>query len=129
MSHVCNQTNQNANLTAIPTANVAASPKLSFLEPEYYGSGISVKTINFEAKGTTPPFKSTYFEVLAGYTTPVDQHKVEECWIVLKGSGVLLCDGQELHLAEQDIVHFSSFKGHSVQNNSNEPLLLCSIYW
>ncbi|MBX9722839.1 MAG: cupin domain-containing protein [Candidatus Obscuribacterales bacterium] len=113
------------NQTIVP----AISPKLGFHDPEFYGAGISVKEIDFEAKGSTPPFKSTYFEVLPGFTTPVDQHKVEECWIVLKGSGILVCDGQEIPLAEQDIVHFASFEGHSVQNNSDQPLLLCSIYW
>jgi mannose-6-phosphate isomerase-like protein (cupin superfamily) len=102
---------------------------LSFLEPDHYGSGISVKTIDFEGKGASVPFKSTYFEVLPGYTTPVDQHQVQECWLVLQGSGVLTYEDTELPLKLHDIVHFPSLKKHSIYNNSSEPLLLCSIYW
>ena len=73
MSHLCNQN----------VINVSA-PNLSFAEPEYYGCGISVKQIDFEANMTRPPFKATYFEVLPGYATPVDEHKVEECWMCSK---------------------------------------------
>lgn len=123
--------NQAPAVTAQPEISQSANQlRLGFLPTEHYGSGISVKMIDFESKqGANPPFKSTYFEVLPGYTTPVDTHKVEECWIVLSGSGVLECDGERLLLKKHDIVHFASFKGHSVWNNSSEPLLLCSIYW
>lgn len=113
MSHLCNQ----------------LRPNLSFAEPEHYGAGFSVKQIDFQANQSNPPFKATYFQVLPGYTTPVDKHKVEECWIVLQGQGTLEFDGQSLPIAEKDILHFPSFKGHSVKNDSLEPLLLCSIYW
>ena len=106
-----------------------SSPLLSFLPPEYYGSGISVSMIDFERNGTSPPFKSTFFEVLPGFTTPVDQHEVQECWMVLKGKGVLTFEDSEILIKEHDIVHFPSGKKHSVQNNNSEPLLLCSIYW
>ena len=112
MSRVCDQTNQ----------------KLSFTVPEF-GPGYSVKFIDFKSKGAEPPFKSTYFEVLPGCATPIDQHKVEECWIVLKGEGVLKYDDEEVKLTEQDVVHFAPHRKHQVRNDSSGPLLICSIYW
>lgn len=101
--------------------------KLSFAPPEYYGDGISVAQMLLPTEGT--PFKSTYFEIQPGFTTPVDRHKVEECWVVLRGSGILDTDGVESPIAPLDVIHFNSFEGHSVTNNANEPLLICSIYW
>lgn len=124
MSQTVTLTNQ------VSLTKPASTARLSFMDPEHYGSGISVKMIDFDAKeGANPPFKSTYFEVLPGYTTPVDRHKVEECWIVLSGSGILETEGEQLQLKAHDIVHFASQKGHSIWNNSSVPLLLCSIYW
>jgi mannose-6-phosphate isomerase-like protein (cupin superfamily) len=103
------------------------SPKLSFAPPEYFGDGISVAEMLLPNSDT--PFKSTYFEILPGFTTPVDRHKVEECWIVLQGSGILDKDGVEVPIATHDVLHFNSFEGHSVTNNASQPLLICSIYW
>jgi len=106
----------------------SAAPNISFLKPDIY-PGISVKEMDFAANQTKPPFKSTYFEIAPGVTTPVDQHKVEEIWLVLKGSGVLEYDGRRIPITEKDVMHFASFMGHSVTNNSDIPLLICSIYW
>ncbi len=100
--------------------------KLGFAPPDFYGDGISVAQMLLP---NATPFKSTYFEILPGFTTPVDRHQVQECWIVLRGTGILNRDGMEMPIAMQDVLHFNSFEGHSVTNNSQEPLLICSIYW
>ena len=107
--------------------NLIANPRLSFDAPEFFGDGISVKQMRLPNANT--PFKATYFEILPGFETPVDRHKVEECWIVLQGSGILNCDGNKLAISVEDVLHFDSFNGHSVINNGSEPLLICSIYW
>lgn len=106
---------------------MSTTTNVSFAPPEFFGDGISVKQMLLP--NSTTPFKSTYFEILPGFTTPVDRHKVEECWLVLQGSGILTCDAEQMSINEQDVVHFNSFKGHSVTNNSTKPLLICSIYW
>ncbi|MBX9770613.1 MAG: cupin domain-containing protein [Candidatus Obscuribacterales bacterium] len=107
--------------------HLTTTPHLSFAAPEFYGDGISVKQMLLPE--STTPFKSTYFEILPGFTSPVDRHKVEECWLVLQGSGILDVDGEQVAISEHDVVHFDSFKGHSVTNNSTKSLLICSIYW
>lgn len=114
--------------TSTPTYNnPTTSPKLSFAPPEYYGDGISVAQLLLPNANT--PFKSTYFEILPGFETPVDSHKVEECWIVLSGHGILNRDGMQMPIAPHDVLHFNSFEEHSVNNYSEYPLLICSIYW
>lgn len=106
---------------------VITNPQISFAAPEFYGDGISVKQMQFRTASV--PFKSTYFEILPGFTTPVDRHQVQECWVVLQGAGVLNHNGNEMPLKKHDVMHFNSQEGHSVTNNSDEPMLICSIYW
>lgn len=108
-------------------ASTLSNPKLGFAAPEFYGDGISVAQMLLPNANT--PFKSTYFEILPGFETPVDRHQVEECWIVLAGSGILNRDGMRLPIGMHDVLHFNSLEGHSVKNTSETPLLICSIYW
>ena len=108
---------------------LSETPKLSFLPAENIAAGVMVNPLNFIKENAHPPFKLTYFEVEAGYSTPLDCHQVEECWLILKGHGLLEYEDQCYRIKEQDILYFSSLKKHRVHNHTNASLLICSIYW
>lgn len=105
------------------------SPKLTFAESELIAKGVEVKPLDFEALNAQTPFKSTVFMIMPGCITPLDKHKVEECWIILSGEGILEYEGQSLTVREQDVFYFASFKEHQVRNESDKPLVISSIYW
>lgn len=110
-------------------AMTPVNPKLSFSDPETIAPGVVVNPIHFELNQAKIPFKATYFQVLPGCETPLDCHQEEETWIVLQGMGLLTYEGTSYCMKVQDAFYFSSFKKHQVLNNSDEPLLICSIYW
>jgi mannose-6-phosphate isomerase-like protein (cupin superfamily) len=105
------------------------APKLPFADPEYIADGVAVHPIDFSSSIIPPPFKASYFQVLPGCCTPLDEHKVEESWIVLKGSGTLIFEDEAYRIHEHDIFFFPPFHKHQVRNDSNEALMICSIYW
>ncbi len=105
------------------------SPKLTFAESERISQGVEVKPLDFEAKEARPPFKSTIFMIMPGCITPLDKHKVEECWTILSGEGILEYEGQSVSVREQEVFYFASFKEHQVRNESDKPLVIASIYW
>ena len=103
-----------------------AVPKLTFANPELIAKGVNVFPI---VSSTNTPFKSTYVEIQPGCSTPKDNHEEEERWVILKGSGRLEYD-DKLYLAKpQDIFYFESLKYHTIYNDSDEVLLIHSIYW
>jgi mannose-6-phosphate isomerase-like protein (cupin superfamily) len=102
------------------------SPKLQSVETQIIAKGVEVCPIRF---GTSKPFELTYFHVLPGCETPIDQHEDRESWIVLQGHGQLNYDGLSYPLTEQDIFYFEAFKMHQVINTSDKILIICSIFW
>lgn len=106
-----------------------SSPKLFFSEEEKIANGVIVQPLNFTLNKAHPPFKAAYFQVFPGCITPLDQHEVEETWIVLKGNGLLTFEENSYLITENDMLYFPSFKKHQVCNTSNEVLLICSLYW
>lgn len=104
-------------------------PKLLFSDSENIADGVIVSPILFALKKTNPPFKATYFEVLPGCETPLDQHQVEEFWIVLKGNGTLKYENESYPIFPQDIFYFAPFKKHQVYNDSDNTLIIFSLYW
>lgn len=75
------------------------------------------------------PFKMEFFEVAPGSETHVDQHKVEEVWMIKTGTGELIYDGKTMPVAEEEIFYFESMKTHQVKNTGNKTLRILSIYW
>ncbi|KTC86233.1 cupin domain-containing protein [Legionella cincinnatiensis] len=102
---------------------------LFFSNFENIAPGVNVHPINFALSQATPPFHTTYFQVLSQCETPLDSHQEEEIWIVLQGCGILNYEGSCHYLSAQDIFYFAAFKKHQVRNPTNELLLICSIYW
>lgn len=105
------------------------TPNLTFTAPEQIAPGVIVNPVDFTAKNTQPPFTMMCFHVLPGCSSPVDQHQVQECWIIINGSGVLEFASQKIPVTKNDILHFASFEKHQIHNTSNETLIICSIYW
>lgn len=109
---------------------INSSPKLALTEPELLDVGVMLQTIQLKShQEKVPPFKATIFEVAPGCSSPVDQHRVEECWIILKGCGVLDYNNEQYFAKSQEVFYFEPYHSHQIINNSDESLLICSIYW
>jgi mannose-6-phosphate isomerase-like protein (cupin superfamily) len=104
-------------------------PKLVFPDLEFLMPGISMRTIGFNEFNLSPPFTLIYFEIQPQHATPLDQHEEKECWIVLKGGGILHYEMDHTRICAQDMLFFAPFKKHQVVNDSNELLGIVSIYW
>ncbi|VEB33361.1 Uncharacterized conserved protein, contains double-stranded beta-helix domain [Legionella sainthelensi] len=100
-----------------------------FSNSENIAPGVNVHPINFTLSHASPPFHTTYFEVLSQCETPLDSHQENEIWIVLQGCGILNYEGSCHYISAHDIFYFAAFKKHQVKNPGNELLLICSIYW
>lgn len=75
------------------------------------------------------PFKMDFFDVAPGTETHVDQHKVEEVWVIKTGTGELIYDGKTMPVAEDNIFYFESMKTHQVKNTGKEVMRILSIFW
>ncbi|WP_454782118.1 cupin domain-containing protein [Legionella sp. WA2022007384] len=109
--------------------DICAAPGLVFSNPEHIAPGVVVNPIDFAQKKASPPFQTTYFQVLPQCETPVDYHQEEEIWIVLEGGGILTYEGEVHCLKVHDFFYFAAFKKHQIRNSLTIPLLICSIYW
>jgi mannose-6-phosphate isomerase-like protein (cupin superfamily) len=105
------------------------NPLLQLSMPEQIAAGISMQTVEFNECPINLPFTATCFQVLPGYTTPLDQHEVAECWLIMQGSGVLEYAGKKFNVAKQDMLYFTPHQSHQITNDSNETLVIYSIYW
>lgn len=105
------------------------APTLHFATSEYVANGVTVNPIDFAKIKKHPPFNFTYFEVQPGCMTPLDKHRVEECWVIMQGSGLLHYENQSHAVKTRDVLHFASNKKHQIHNDAQEPLIILSIYW
>lgn len=92
-------------------------------------AGVSLRQINFAGKNITPPFAAACVQVLPGCATPVDQHAVEEIWLIAQGGGQLEYAGGISRVRKGDILCFASGRAHQLRNDQHETLILYSIYW
>ena len=71
-----------------------AGPLVAVHHVEDYSGGIQLKELDLEDAGErVTPFKASIITVPPGITTPVDQHDVRECWVVISGQGELTSEG------------------------------------
>lgn len=75
------------------------------------------------------PFNISYFSVPCGESTPVDEHDSLECWVITSGHGEILYDDIKYEAHKNDIFRFESNKPHQITNNSNELMIVLSIWW
>ena len=112
------------------TNPMTISPRLSFLPPEESGAGMSVHEVQFDSVSTTAiPFKASYFVVEPGCLSPVDTHSVHEIWMLARGEGELICDGECSSLRPLDFLYLEPPKKHQVKNVGSGPLVIFSIWW
>ena len=105
------------------------SPKVTFSPIKMVYETISVQEPDFTHRLNKPPFEIIYFQLEPGDSTPKDRHVDVEIWIILSGLGKLIYDEQEVLLSPHDIVHFTPNRYHQVFNDSQVPLLICSLSW
>jgi mannose-6-phosphate isomerase-like protein (cupin superfamily) len=105
------------------------SPFLALGEDVPIAKGVCVFPIEISNGATERPFKTTVFRVAAGSSTPMDEHRVEEMWIVLKGTGLLEYESEKMRICELDRLFFPSLRTHRVTNDSAQVLQILSIYW
>lgn len=109
---------------------IKSSPRLTLTEPELLDTGVMLRKIKLIThQNTSPPFQATVFEVAPACCSPVDQHAVKECWIILKGHGELHYANKKYRASSQDIFYFEPHHTHQIYNDSDELLVICSIYW
>lgn len=106
-----------------------SSPFLPFgaLEQREYGA---IRLFDATSQATAGlPFKYSRFLVSPGSTSRLDQHEVQEVWVILSGKGNLLFDGGAFSVKPGDVVHFSSMRTHQVENEGTEDMEIFSFWW
>ncbi|VVC77218.1 hypothetical protein AQUSIP_25450 [Aquicella siphonis] len=112
----------------MPENTPIREPRLHLQERDLIAQGVDVRMFGF-VENVRPPFHAARFEVLPGCRTPLDQHSVQECWIILKGSGLLEHEGRQYPVMESDIFYFASFERHTLINDRDRAITVLSIYW
>ncbi|QHI35951.1 hypothetical protein IMCC3317_12990 [Kordia antarctica] len=104
-------------------------PQLGFF-PQFSGAeGSEVSEVNLKEK-VKAPFKASRWSVSPGFSSPVDQHEVKECWFVASGKGVLTFKGDiKGDIQAGDVIHFDPMESHQVYNSGEELLTIFSIWW
>ncbi|WP_116964403.1 cupin domain-containing protein [Fastidiosibacter lacustris] len=113
--------------------SIAEERFMEILEKQFLENlplGIEVQEVLFAGNiQGVAPFKSSFFTVQPGVTTPFDCHEVRELWLIVSGTGRVTCDKSVSEVKEKDAVYFDSFQRHSVENIGNTPLIIISIWW
>jgi quercetin dioxygenase-like cupin family protein len=105
-------------------------PRLSFLAPEPYGTGMSVSEVNLDPAGNPlAPFNASRFTVEPGCASPVDSHAVHEIWMVAEGCGELIYGGLSMRLKAADVFYFEPPTPHQVKNDGSQTLVIFSVWW
>lgn len=107
-----------------------AAPLVSVHHVEDYAGGIQLKELDLEEAGErVTPFKASIITVPPGITTPVDQHDVRECWVVISGHGELTSEGVATPLEPGSVTYFASQRSHQVRNTGSDELKFFSAWW
>ena len=65
-----------------------------------------------------------------GATSPLDQHRVAEAWLVASGEGTLIFKGKvEKNLVPGSIVVFDTYESHIVTNTGDCDFVFFSVWW
>ncbi|MEW6644990.1 MAG: cupin domain-containing protein [Pseudomonadota bacterium] len=105
-------------------------PLVSVRQIENYSGGIQLKELDLEDGETrVTPFKASIISVPPGVSTPVDQHDVRECWVVIAGQGELTTDGIASRLEPGAVTYFASGCAHQVRNIGSDELKFFSAWW
>jgi mannose-6-phosphate isomerase-like protein (cupin superfamily) len=105
-------------------------PLISTRRVEDYPEGMRVNELDFDDAGTwVAPFKASIFTIAANAASPVDQHEVRECWVVIAGCGELTTADDTVQLEPGSVTYFESRRPHQVRNVGNGELKIFSTWW
>lgn len=107
------------------------SPKVTFNKPQSSKKGVYLHIADFQAKNKSiNPFKGGKFIVQPMKTSNLDEHQVQECWMVAKGSGILSYENRKVEIFEGDFLFYTPLKKHQVFNSSkSEDLIIYTVWW
>lgn len=60
-----------------------------------------------------------YSEVKAGSEQPLHKHEPEQCYFIIKGTGLMIIDGEERQVYEGDAVYIPANALHGIKNNGD----------
>lgn len=104
-------------------------PQLDFFPPFSGAEGSEVFEVNLSEQ-VKAPFKASKWSVSPGFSSPVDQHQVRECWFVATGKGILtFMEKTKGDIQAGDVIHFSPMESHQVFNPGPELLTIFSVWW
>ena len=61
-------------------------------------------------------------EILAGSEQPVHNHVPEQCYYIIRGTGLMIIEEESKEVHAGDAVHIPSDKKHGIQNLGNDVL-------
>lgn len=106
------------------------NPKVEFASPNSSKKGVYLHMANFKIGNQHPPFEGGKFIVEPLKKSNLDQHKVQECWMVAKREGILFHENNKIKINEGDFLFYESFKTHQVSNTSkSENLIIYTVWW
>ena len=104
--------------------------RVGFLPAEQYSKGMLVSEADLaSAAQSSVPFQSSRWTVEPGCCSPIDSHSVHEIWLVARGEGQLVYDGQPTRARAKDIFYFEPPRTHQIFNDGGETLEIFSIWW
>jgi quercetin dioxygenase-like cupin family protein len=105
-------------------------PELSFLSNKCLAPGLKVSEIDLASSVyPSPPFQASRFTVDPDCSSPAEKHEVHEMWFISEGKGKLFYDKQEMQIKQNDFFYFEPNKTHQVMNDSNEMMVIFSLWW
>lgn len=104
--------------------------KRAITTPSAYEYGCDLRRL-YPWKGVAEPFWGAgHASVRAGERTSTDQHDESETFIILRGQGKMVIDGESAILDEGDVVFIPKGSVHYIENTSQtEVLNFLSIFW
>ncbi|MGM0421041.1 MAG: cupin domain-containing protein [Bacillota bacterium] len=76
-----------------------------------------------------PPFGHAWGYLEGGTSMAVDSHAKQEIYIIVKGKGTMVIDGEEAAVEPGDIVEIPSEAYHHVEAEGEGPLLWAALWW
>lgn len=103
--------------------------KLPSFEKEAFGEATIEKFDIGLGRMISAPIQMSRFSVGPGVATPWDQHEEQEVWVVVAGKGIVHEGDNSVQVGPGDAIHFAPQILHRVQNETDLPLLITSLWW
>jgi methionyl-tRNA synthetase len=82
-----------------------------------------------QAAAPVAPFTLARFVVPPGVATSPDTHDVREVWVIVRGEGLLVLDGEQTRVRPGDVLYYESRQTHQLLNDGDEPVELVTVWW